>query len=275
MSKDVSAHYSGSGGLAEKIADSLRSAGKDLDKLTAADLEAIDEFHFRGRAATLELARQMRLHDGSRVLDIGSGLGGTARTLASEYNCHVVGLDLTQEFCDAAAVISGWVNMDQQVAFQQGDATNPPFADHHFDAAITVHVAMNIPAKDKLYEQTRRVLKPGGIFAVYDILQGEGGEAMYPAPWAREPSISYLATADEMKLLLSGAGFKILDVHDSTAESLNWLETRTKRLAQSGPSPITTKVLFGDEFSQMTQNQKRGLTERRIRTVSFICEAPG
>jgi ubiquinone/menaquinone biosynthesis C-methylase UbiE len=132
---------------------------------------------------------------------------------------------------------------------------------------------MNIAAKDKMYEQARRVLKPGGKFAVYDILQGEGGEALYPAPWARDPSISHLATPDEMKKLLSEAGFKLLDVHDSTEDSLDWLEARTAGAIQSGPSPVTIQVLFGEDFPEMVRNQTQGLKERRIRTVSYICEA--
>ena len=270
MIEEVAAHYSGGGDLAEKIAESLQSAGKGLDDLKPTDLAAIDEFHFRGREATLDLAEQMRLSEDSCVLDIGSGLGGTARTLAGEYGCHVTGLDLTQAFCDAAAVMSDWVNLDERVEFQQGDATNSPFADNQFDAAITIHVAMNIPAKDQVYEQARRVVKPGGIFAVYDILQGEGGDVLFPAPWARKSSISHLATPDEMKALLSGAGFKILDVHDSTDESQSWLEAR---MARSDPSLVTTQLLFGDDFPEMIRNQMRCLTERRIRTVSYICEA--
>jgi ubiquinone/menaquinone biosynthesis C-methylase UbiE len=278
MSEEVATHYGGGdggggGGLAQKIAESLRRAGKNPDELTAADLESIDEFHFRGREATLELARRMRLSGESRVLDIGSGLGGTARTLAAEYGCHVVGLDLTRAFCEAAATISDWVNLGDHVAFQQGDATDPPFADKHFDAAITIHVAMNIEAKDKLYQEARRVVKPGGIFAVYDILQGEGGEALFPAPWARDSSISHLASPDEMQALLSGAGFKILEIRDSTEESLAWLEARTQRQGRSARAPVTTRILFGDDFGLMIANQLRGLAERRIRTVSYICEA--
>jgi ubiquinone/menaquinone biosynthesis C-methylase UbiE len=221
----------------------------------------------------LELAEGMRLNGDSRVLDVGSGLGGTARTLAAEYGCHVTGLDLTQAFCEAATVISDWVNLGDQVAFQEGDATSPPFADDQFDAAITVHVAMNIADKQKLYEEARRVVKPDGIFAAYDILQGEGGEALFPAPWARDPSISHLATPDEMQALLSGAGFRILDVRDSTEESLDWLEARTTHMAQSGSSTITTQILFGEDFTEMVANQLRCLRERRIRTVSFLCEA--
>ena len=273
MIDPVANHYSGSGTLADTISENLQSAGKDLKELTPADLATVDEFHIRGRKATLELAEKMQLTNDSRVLDIGSGLGGPARTLAEEYGCHVTGIDLTQEFCNAAEALSDWINLGDRVAFQQGDATDLPFADDQFDAAMTIHVAMNIPAKDRMYEQARRVLKPGGIFAVYDVLEGEGGEVNFPVPWAREPSISHLATNDEMKALLSDAGFNILEVHDSTDESQNWFEARAARMTKSGPPPVTFQVFLGEDYPEMVQNQVHNLSERRIRTVSYICEA--
>src|SRR6266568_3167607 len=186
MADRVASHYSENLELAGVIANHLRSAGKDFPKLTTTDLATVDEFHIRGRKATLELAEKMNLDANSHVLDIGSGLGGPARTLAETYGCHVTGIDLTQAFCDAA---------------------------------MTIHVAMNIAAKDKMYMEAHRVIKPNGIFAVYDVLQGEGGEVLYPVPWAREPSISHLVTPDDMKSLLVGAGFKLLEVQDSTEDS--------------------------------------------------------
>jgi hypothetical protein len=76
-----------------------------------------------------------------------------------------------------------------------------------------------------------------------------------------------------MNALLAGAGFEILQVRDSTEESLNWLEDRKMRKARPKPLPVTTQILFGNEFEEMMTNQVRGLKERRIRTVSFICEA--
>lgn len=102
VTNKVEAHYRGSGDLAELIAARLRSAGKDLGQLTTADLAAVDEFHIRGRKATLELAERMELDTSSRVLDIGSGLGGPARTVSEVYGCHVTGIDLTESFCEAA-----------------------------------------------------------------------------------------------------------------------------------------------------------------------------
>ncbi len=106
-----------------------------------------------------------------------------------------------------------------------------------------------------MYEQARRVVKPGGIFAVYDVLEGEGGDVLFPVPWAREPSISHLVTPDKMTLLLADAGFKILETQDSTEESLSWYEEMTKHMAQTKTPPVTFQVFLGDDFPEMARNQ--------------------
>jgi len=273
MNDRVARHYSENPELAHVIAQNLQSAGKGLKALTTADLATVDEFHIRGRKATLELAGQMNLDARSHVLDIGSGLGGPARTVAEAYGCRVTGIDLTQAFCDAATVMSDWVELRKLTSFSRADATNLPFPDRHFDAAMTIHVAMNIPAKDKMYAEARRVLKPGGIFAVYDVLQGEGGDILYPVPWAREPSISYVATLEQMESLLTGAGFKVLTVEDSTEESQQFFEKLTSDMAKTGVSPVAWRLFLGDDFPVMARNQVRNVTERRIRTVRLICTA--
>lgn len=269
----VASHYGENLELTGAIADKLRSAGKNLDELTTADLGIVDEFHIRGRKATQELGAAMKLTSRSHILDIGSGLGGPARTLAETYGCRVTGIDLTKAFCDAATAMSGWVGLESRVSFEQGDATRLPFEDGTFDAAMTIHVAMNIAAKDKVYAEARRVLKPGGIFAVYDVLQGEGGDVLYPVPWARDPSISHLATPDEMKSLLTDAGFKLLDVQDSSDESQRFFEEMTAQMARTGVPPVIWQLFLGEDFPAMARNQVRNVTERRIRTVTYICAA--
>lgn len=272
MTDSVETHYHNrAGDLTNAIAGSLEKAGVDTSALSTADLSSVDEFHIRGREATLQLAEHMKLAMASSVLDMGSGLGGPARTLAEAYGCHVTGVDLTPAFCDAAEAMSKWVGLSDRVTFRQGDATNLPFPANSFDAAMTIHVAMNIPAKDRMYSEAFRVLRPGGVFAVYDVLQGEGGEVLYPVPWARQPAISHLATPQAMRTLLTEAGFELLDELDTTAESQQWFEAMVARLAQSGPTPLSFQIFLGDDFPDMARNQIRNLTERRIRTVSYIC----
>ncbi len=273
MNRQIVEHYSGKGDLVALLAASLERAGKDLQRLEAADLAAIDEFHIRGREATLELGRALGVGAGDRVLDIGSGLGGPARTLAASHGCRVTGIDLTPAYCDAANALSAWVGLDDLTRFEPGDATALAFADGAFDAAFTIHVAMNIAAKDRLYAEARRVLEPGGRFAIYDVLQGEGGEVTYPVPWARDASISHLATIDEMQALLTAADFDIVDVEDSTAASQAWYERMRERLAQAQSPPLSFAIFLGDDFPQMARNIHENLTARSLRTVRFDCIA--
>jgi SAM-dependent methyltransferase len=132
---------------------------------------------------------------------------------------------------------------------------------------------MNIPDKPAVYREARRVVRPGGTFAIYDVLQGEGGDVVFPVPWAREPSISHLATPAEMRDMLVSAGFEVMQEVDSTEASLAWFRALSARLEVNGPPPVSFGVFLGDDFRQMAANQVTNLAERRIRTVSYLCRA--
>jgi ubiquinone/menaquinone biosynthesis C-methylase UbiE len=273
VNQDVARHYSGSDALADSIARSLRAAGIDPASATTTVLAGIDEFHIRGREATLGLAERMRLSAGTTVLDIGSGLGGAARTLAEVFGCMVTGIDLTPSFCAAATELSRWTGLEDRTTFRVGDACALPFDDNSFDAAMTIHAVMNIPDKPAVYREARRVLRPAGAFAIYDVLQGEGGDVLFPVPWARDPSISHLATPEEMRDMLVSAGFEMLDEVDSTEESLRWFRALSAGLDEHGPPPVGFGLFLGNDLPRMAVNQVANLAEHRIRTVSYLCRA--
>lgn len=271
MADAVEHHYSGSGSLVEAVADAFRAAGMDPHTLSTADLAAVDEFHIRGREATEEIAAAVGVAAGSRVLDIGCGLGGAARALAELRRWNVVGVDLTPAFCEVATEMSRWTALDSLTSFRVGDATALPLDDASFDAAVTIHAAMNIPDKPAMYREAHRVLRPGGAFVVYDVLQGEGGDVVFPVPWAREPSISHLATTDEMRSMLVAAGFQLVAEHDSTDRSLEWFRAMSAGIAAGTRPAVTFDVFLGDDFPTMARNQVTNLADRRIRTVTFTC----
>jgi ubiquinone/menaquinone biosynthesis C-methylase UbiE len=273
MPDNIASHYTGDGELADRISESLQNSGKHLDRLKTRDLAPVDEFHIRGRPATIELAEQLSLHPEAMVLDIGSGLGGPARTIAETFECNVTGIDLTPEFCETANVMSNWVALGDKVNFLQGDATALPFEDDSFDAAITIHVAMNIARKDLMYAEANRVLRSGGRFGVYDVIQGEGGDIFLPVPWARTQEISHLSTSSEVRKLLNDAGFSIISEKDSSEESLEWFKHLTRKITERDAPAVSFTQFLGSDFKKMAQNQVRNLEDRRIRTYSFICEA--
>lgn len=269
VNESVQAHYTRPdlGGL---ILAALERAGKDLSRLTPEDLAPIDEFHIRGRAATLELARAASVDSGKRVLDVGSGVGGTSRCLAREFGCRVTGIDLTDEYCRAAAMLSDRIGLADLVDYRQGDATNLPFADASFDIVWTEHVAMNIPDKPKLYREMYRVLRPGGTLAIYDILAGPSGPVLFPVPWARTPESSFLATPDEMRSLLAEAGFDVAAWSDTTDAARAWFAALAEKIRREGVPPLGFHILLGSDFAAMAQNQRRNLEEARIVLAQIV-----
>ena len=271
---EVPQFYGGSGGLVTAIGAGLDAAGLDRSELHPADLAPVDEFHIRGRSATLEIIDALDLTARSHVLDLGSGLGGPARTLAELTGCTVTGVDLTPEFCEAATALSEWTGLSDRTRFQVGDATATGLPDAVVDAVMTVHVAMNIADKYSLYVEAFRVLRPGGRFVAYDVVQGEGGAVRYPVPWANDASTSFLATTEEMREMLSAAGFAVASEVDSSDESLAWFEQLRARIERDGPPPVSFGAFLGDAFGQMATNQVINLAQRRIRTVMFTCVRP-
>lgn len=271
VNEAVQAHYTRSD-LGSVILAALEKAGMDLNRLTPEDLAPIDEFHIRGRAATLELARAAGVDSTKRVLDVGSGVGGTARCLAREFGCRVTGIDLTDEYCRAAEMIAARIGLAELVDYRQGDATNLPFPEGIFDVVWTEHVAMNIPDKPRLYREMYRVLKPRGTLAIYDILAGPSGPVLFPVPWARTPEASFLVTPDGLRKLLEDSGFKVTNWSDTTDAARAWFVSLAEKLRKEGLPPLGFHVLLGPDFQVMAQNQRRNLEEGRIVLAQVIAQ---
>lgn len=271
VNETIQAHYTRSD-LGSVILAALEKAGKDLNRLTPEDLAPVDEFHIRGRAATLELARAASVDCTKRVLDVGSGVGGTARCLAREFGCRVTGIDLTDEYCRAAAMLSARTGLAELVDYRQGDATSLPFPEGSFDVVWTEHVAMNIPDKPRLYREMYRVLKPRGTLAIYDILAGPSGPVLFPVPWARTPEASFLVTPDGLRKLLEESGFKVTNWSDTTGAARAWFVSLADKIRKEGLPPLGFHVLLGPDFQVMAQNQRRNLEEGRIVLAQVVTQ---
>ena len=273
IERRVAEHYSRSY-LASTVLGALRAAGKDVDRLSLEDLAPVDEFHVRGRPATVELAGALGLAPGMRVLDVGSGIGGPSRYVAATYDCQVVGIDLTEEYCRVAALLADRVGLGDRVEYHPGNALAMPFEDAAFAVAYTQHVAMNIEDKPRLYREVWRVLEPGGRFGIYDLLQGAGGEVVYPVPWARDASTSFLVPPPELRRLLEGAGFEVLSWRETVAEAHQWIDQMKARMAEPDPPPSALRLLLGEDARTMVPNVFRNLLEDRVRPTEVVCRKP-
>jgi SAM-dependent methyltransferase len=265
----VAAHY-GRKDLGAAILAALAASGKDADRLTPDDLAPVDEFHTGQRGATMRLAELAQVTGRERVLDIGSGIGGPSRYLASKFGCAVTGLDLTPEFVAVATMLAERTGLAGKVVYRQGNALDLPFADASFDLVWSQNAAMNIADRDRLYAQMRRVLAPGGRLAFQDVARGPGGAPVYPTPWAKEPSISFVATPAATRAALERAGFRVLAWHEPNREALEQAIARAQAVASAPLPPLGLHLLIGPDFPAVAANMLRNLQEERITLVNAV-----
>ncbi len=259
----VDSHY-GVGGIMEMIEAGLISAGKNLHSLSVDDLAPIDGFHTRGRTSTLEVAQLTDIKSADLILDVGCGLGGTVRYLANRYQCHVTGIDLTNEYISVGKKLNKLVNMDHKVELRQASALEIPFEDACFDIVWTEHAQMNIADKNQFYSEVARVLKPGGRLLFHDVFRGKGGKPVYPVPWAEDESISALITEESAQSTMENSGLHVAQWIVKTRESVDFFKTVSTSIEANGPPPIGIHLLMGDNAKEKLSNQARNLNEGRV-----------
>ena len=263
----INRHY-GEPDIVQRILDTLRDEGKDLEAISQDDLSPLDQYHSRALEATLELAELAGVSPGIAVLDAGCGIGGPSRVLASRFGCRVTGVDITKEFCDAARELTRLVGLQHLVAIHEGSALETPFADGAFDLVWTQHASMNIEDKPRLYREFRRVLKPGARLAIHDICAGASGPPSYPLPWAEEPSISFLVSMGEIRRHLESLGFRALVWTDRTAVTAAWLEERQSRGAGAA------RAVPDEKLRHRGENLLAGFRTGSLAVFQAVLEAP-
>ncbi|MCW2867748.1 MAG: hypothetical protein JWR20_1936 [Marmoricola sp.] len=233
----VTRHYGAEPGVAGAVLATLAAAGVDVDALRVEDLAPVDQLHAGGAPATTHLLDRLGLAPGSRLLDVGCGVGGPAR-LAAARGLRVTGVDLTPELLEAARDLTERVGLGDRVTWALTPAESLPLDDDSFEAAIMVHVGMNVPDKRSLLAEVHRVLAPGGLFAAYEQVRRAEGDLPFPMPWAEDERSSFVESVEEYVGHLRAVGFEVLEVEDRTAATLG------------GPPPgaLSPAAVFGAPF---------------------------
>ena len=255
--------------LGAALLKALKAAGKDIHNLTPDDLAAFENLHVRGRAATRDLALLAGLGRGDRVLHVGCGIGGPARTLAAEYGCHVTGVDIAESYVDAGRLLTERVGLNDAVSLHVGDALDLSYGDASFDVVWMQHVGMYVSDKGRLYREARRVLRVGGRLALHEILGGSVSSLHYPVPWASDSSSSFLVSGDRMRATLAECGFRQVEWRDDTPNSIEWAR-KPVAPSSSGALRDALRALLGPDYGQRVENVRRNLIEGRIEVVQAV-----
>jgi SAM-dependent methyltransferase len=265
----LEAHYSARD-IEARILAGIRAAGLNPEqRLSPEELGALDHFHTGGLRASRELLEVAQIRAEDRVLDIGAGLAGSARLLASAVGCRVDCIEMSPDYCAGAALLNRLTGLEDRIKVHPGSALDLPFADGSFDIVWMQNVGMNIADKRKLYAEVRRVLKPGGRFAFQEMTAGKAATSYFPLPWATDPSDNFLVSAEEMQSVL-GEGGLIAELFEDTSDA--HLSRTVANATPAAPGQLGLAV-FVENLAQKAGNARRSLEEGQVRLVRGVFRA--
>lgn len=262
----INSHY-GRHRFSEKLLNTLKETYNDISSLPGDVLEPLEEFHIGGRKATYHLANLAGLIKNMHVLDIGCGIGGPARALANAFECNVVGVDITKEFCLAGSMLSRRTNLDKKIQIVNGSASFLPFKSNCFDVIWMQHSAVNILDKEYLFQEIGRLLRSGGKLAFHELFKSSLLVKHFPLPWAQTPETNFLKSESDVQNLLKSFGFSKIIWEDATKNATESLRNATKKSSQTDSPAFSLLSLMDPNFPLMAQNVLMNLEEYRLKVI--------
>ncbi len=227
--------------------DRLLSEHPGLDPSADGALDNLDQFHIGGADAVGLLIGNLALAEGDRVLDIGSGFGGPARQIARRTGNRVTGIDITPAYVDAARDLTAKAGLRDLVHFRVADiAAFEP--DPLFQAAITMHVQMNVQDKTAWFAHIARCLQPGARLAIWEVCQPRQADLPWPMPWSLDGTDSFVVTAGSLRASIEQAGFTGAEWVNETAWVQAWI---TRTFANGLPAGPALPMLLDDGYTRV------------------------
>ena len=261
--------------LYNQIIDGLNSLDKDFSKLTLDDLQPVDEFHIRGDVATRELINLSGFTSDMHILDVGCGVGGSTRRLSYETGCCVTGVDLSDEYIDAAERLTKLLNMQEKVKFHAASALALPFDDNTFDGVWSIQMNMNIEDKLLWLQEVYRVLKPGCHAVLYEVCGHKNTPVHFPVPWAQDSTMSFLVPPDAFRDVISSAGFNIDVWNDKTDLAQKAFAQMQEPKGEPSLPKLGVHMLVGNDILTKAYNLRRNLDEERVSLIETVAVKPG
>lgn len=271
--KHIQQYYSPND-LYNRILDGLAEMGKDLSRLSLDDLHPVDEFHIRGTTATRELIALADFTPDMHVLDVGCGAGGSSRRLARESGCRVTGIDLSEEYIDAAERLTRLLNMQERVRFQACSALALPYDDETFDGAWSIQMNMNVEDKLGWLREVYRTLKPGGRAILYEVCGNRNSPIHFPVPWAQDSSMNHLVLPQDFRDIITGAGFTVEVWNDKTDLAQAAFAQMNEPRGEPELPELGVHLLVGDDILTKAYNLRRNLDEQRVSLIETAISRP-
>ncbi|MDA4847415.1 SAM-dependent methyltransferase [Hoeflea poritis] len=251
----VASHYT-RGDVTKRILTTLGLQDAAAGSVPIEALLPVDQLHHGGVGLTERMASVAGIKSGMRLLDAGSGIGGSARFLAGRFDCEVEAIDLSDEFVRTAQDLDRIVGLSGKIHHRVGSVLDMPYETASFDVVWSQNVTMNVADKKTMFAEAFRVLRPGGVYVLTHFGSGNGQAIDYPVPWAMTEATSFVTPPSQLTQLLSDAGFGDIVDHAKDAPP-------PPPPPQSDGQPDDS-LAMGDDMPQRRANSGRAVADGRL-----------
>lgn len=228
-----------------RIHRELEAVGiSDDQPLRVEQLTPFDQYHYFGTDAVDEAIAALGLNAVSRVLDVGSGLGGPARYIAARTGARVTALELQEDLHEVASELTARCGLSPLVEHRCGNILNGAEPEG-YDAIISFLCFLHIPDRKGLLGACRSALRRGGAMYVEDF--GRLREQTQAEEEALRVKVQcpYLPTREDYGEQLQAAGFLQNSLHDVSA---SWTQFTSERLAAFRINRKRNETLHGHDL---------------------------
>ncbi|KAL3421125.1 sterol 24-c-methyltransferase [Phlyctema vagabunda] len=169
------------------------------------------------------IAHRIGLREGMKVLDVGCGIGGPAREIVKFTGVDVVGLNNSDYQIQRGINYAAREGLSNKLSFVKGDFMQMPFPENSFDAVYAIEATVHAPSLQGVYHEIFKVLKPGGVFGVYEWFMTDKYDNTNPqhrqlrVEIEEGDGISNMVTISEGLQAIQAAGFE-LEFHENMAQ---------------------------------------------------------
>jgi len=227
-----------------EILAKAKSAGVDLNALTAEDLWPFDQDHYGGLQAVEALASALELNTDSRLIDLCSGMGGPARYIATQYGSQIHGVDLNQSRVDGATELTARTGLSDKIQYTCADCCDLPFDDGSFNRALSQEAFLHIENREQLLAECRRVLSDNGKLGFTDWIGSDTLTDAHRKKFGDTFAASRICSIPEYQSLLQGAGFTVECITDLSED---WQTILLERLEMFRSLEDETVARFGQQ----------------------------
>lgn len=211
----------------ERVFNELRELGyDDHAPVPVETLTQFDQYHYEGTDAVDNAIQLCGIRQDHHVLEVGSGIGGPARYVASQAQCQVTALELQEDLNDIGRHLTMRSGLADLVSHQAGDFLKVDLPLDQYDALVSWLAFLHIPNRKRLFTRCFDHLKPGASLYIEDFSKLAPFTKQEIQDLESKIFCHYVPTTEEYVAQVEAAGFVDVEVEDMSVQWTRFVRSR-------------------------------------------------